>query len=85
MLRRSQTQLLDAMALRALGQQVHHLTAGTADPVDGFLAVAVTEHLDPLDQSGLARPFRDRDRGLEFSRRNPSRRDLYPIDLDVDE
>ena len=85
MLRRSQAQLFEAMALRALREQIDHFATGTADPIDGFLAIAIPEHFDALDQSGLACPFRDRGRGFEFPGRNAGRCDFDSVDIEIDE
>ena len=80
-----EAELLEAMAFGALRQQVDHLAAGLADPVDGFLAVAVAQHLDALDQARGLRPFRDGPGALHLPHRDAGRGDLDAVDLQVGE
>ena len=64
-------QLLAAMMLGSLCQEVEGSAPGPPDPVDRAATIAETEHLHPVDQSDLAGPVRHAQRSVELALGDP--------------
>ena len=81
MLGQALVELVAAVFLTALGQQVNDPPARIHHPVHAALEIDETEHLDSISQTDQIGPFHDVRHRLFFAFRHPGRSHLDPIDL----